>query len=33
MAPWPNALPPEEVIGQAFVDGYRKALANLIEKA
>ena len=33
MTPWPNALPPEEVIGQAFVDGYRKALVKLIEKA
>lgn len=33
MTPWPNALPPDKVIGEAFVDGYRKALANLIEQS
>ena len=29
--PWPDALPPDEVLGGAFVDGFRGALSDWIE--
>ena len=33
MGPWPNALPPEELIASAFVDQYRESLAELISSS
>lgn len=30
--PWPNALPPEELIGDAFMKQYRKGLEEIVEK-
>lgn len=32
MAPWPNAVPPDEVIGSAYTDQYREGLLEIIEK-
>lgn len=31
--PWPNALPPEEVLAGAFTDQYREGLIEIIEKS
>lgn len=32
MQPWPGAVPPEEVIGSAFAEHFREALADYIER-
>lgn len=31
--PWPGALPDDETIGEAFVEGWRNALADILEDA
>lgn len=33
MGPWPNALPPDELIASAFAGKYREALAELISSS